>query len=264
LQVADRLASGELSLVQFSSTSEPGTYGRLVLRRDTFREIGGYCQGMLPSGCQDTDLLERARRLGRVVRITDCSLVRCSRPNLLRSEGAATWSQCVQEKIVNCDPAILTQYRKWGSMDAANRHRMHELLGRGEIQRNVGCTIGVAASRIQALQLVGVGRWAEQRGAPADDDDGGADWGGDDSEPQLQFRVSTSGLQKLAQAFPASGAAQQLRRSWRPGPPQPMDHDVVRRAVVETGNLPSPGLSVRRGFGAGIWHVAWGSWGRKL
>ncbi|MEU5050198.1 galactosyltransferase-related protein [Streptomyces sp. NPDC021096] len=47
-----------------------GSYGRIGLPRAAFDKLGGYDENLLPMGCQDSDLLDRARAHGmRVVRV---------------------------------------------------------------------------------------------------------------------------------------------------------------------------------------------------
>jgi len=48
-----------------------GSYGRIGLSRARFDTLGGYDERLLPMGCQDSDLIDRARALGmRVVRVS--------------------------------------------------------------------------------------------------------------------------------------------------------------------------------------------------
>jgi hypothetical protein len=47
-----------------------GSYGRIGLPRVRFEALGGYDEQLLPMGCQDSDLVDRARARGmRVVRV---------------------------------------------------------------------------------------------------------------------------------------------------------------------------------------------------
>lgn len=47
-----------------------GSYGRIGLPRGGFDTLGGYDERLLPMGCQDSDLVDRARALGMsVVRV---------------------------------------------------------------------------------------------------------------------------------------------------------------------------------------------------
>ncbi len=69
-------------VVHASQTYEPGTYGTILVRSEWFRQVGGYDESFLPSGCQDTDVLERLKAKGaNLVRLRDHEVVGSNIPN---------------------------------------------------------------------------------------------------------------------------------------------------------------------------------------
>ena len=240
LVMAHRVCQGELNLVQFATTQDGGTYGRIMIGRALFRQLGGYDESFLPSGCQDTDLILRACMCsGESVMISKPQQVGSS----IANKPGATWKECVQEKVVNCDPKFAKM--KWGHMDAQNRTRMHELLQKGQVQRNLYHEIGVKCTYLQPQeQIAGVT-------AEPDDDLESVDWGGPPAEPddseQLGFFVSTFGLEKLRDASGShSSAANMLHDMWEPTrnrKPELIPEWIVRNAFLEM-DIPPPQIIV--------------------
>ena len=175
LEIAHRMKSGSVALAQFYGSGEAGTYGRIMIRRSLFHLLGGYDESFHPVGCQDTDLIYRVLMcdgVGETIRVDTNSMVGTSIDN----RPGATWSQCIQEKVANTDPA---KYGKWkfGFMDQANRSKMYLLLEAGEVQRNVDKTIGLPATLLQFSR-------EKKREEEAEEDEEGAnydeaDFGGD-------------------------------------------------------------------------------------
>ncbi len=73
---------GGADVVHASQTYEPGTYGTILVRSEWFGQVGGYDESFFPSGCQDTDLVQRLKaNRANVVLLRDRDVVGTNIPN---------------------------------------------------------------------------------------------------------------------------------------------------------------------------------------
>ena len=234
LFMADRISRGEVNLCQLASTSESGTYGRIMLSRTLYHKLGGYDETFLPSSCQDTDIIKRVPLLeGQCLLVSHSQQVGSSLPN---KPGSSEWTDQVRERVANVAP----QYSgmKWGNMDQQNRTRMNQLLAEGRVQRNTGTNIGVACTYVSVTDAA-----AGVTAAPQQEH---VDYGEAVDEPILgipSFFVSTFGVAKLAPACDNNNAAaNQLYAVWEPTrnrAPRPFPEETIGNALTAC-NLPRP------------------------
>ena len=271
LSVGARIKEGSVGCAQFYSTCEAGTYGRIMIARSLFRKLGGYDETFHPVGCQDTDLIYRVlscEGVGQTIRVDDASSVGSSIDN----KPGASWSECIKQKVANTDPSKYSAW-KFGFMDGENRTKMYELLQRGQVQRNIDKTIGCEATLIQH----------DEKEPYSENEDDAPDWGdvphdtrqgldGADDEENVQevpeaspvvksnilggvtprrfeFRISTFGLEKLAQIRRWNNkAANAIREAWLPSKgraPTPINKDLIRDALRDNWGIPDVFIDAR-------------------
>lgn len=93
-----------------------GTFGRILLSRATFYDrLGGYDESFLPMAHQDSDLLQRARALGMVVRHIPCD-----------PESAVNNTK--GDSVANC------QGVSWGEMKRSNAIRSRYHIANGQLR----------------------------------------------------------------------------------------------------------------------------------
>ncbi len=111
------------------------TYGTICCTGADMMRLGYYDEALLPSGCQDTDLIARAKLDGvRCVRVTDNVLVGTGVHNDTAVLAEHDTRAHIRAKVANVAP----DYRslRWGNMDQQNRQRMHANLRAGRVQAN--------------------------------------------------------------------------------------------------------------------------------
>lgn len=110
---------------RFMSGTDSGCTGRVGCPEETFLQVGGYDQEMLPTGYQDLDLWERFCSAGVGIKLyTPCGW---SIPNTMsRAKKAHTKAKALYAR---CD-------LPWSQQNDSNRQRSKELLGKGIWWRN--------------------------------------------------------------------------------------------------------------------------------
>ena len=267
LIMAGRIKGGEVNVAQFAASEEPGTCGRIMIKRDLFHQLGGYDEEFHPVGCQDFDLVARATCAslqGAAVLLKDPKQIGLS----IANRPHAGWSECIKEKVVNVDLSLYAGW-KFGKMDSENRHRMHSLLSAGVLQRNDGKRIGVRANevKLRVIEMAppdpeDVPDWGSSPYDDADDDPGVTGLAEASAtnvaaaatppaapEPPCVFSIATFGVEKLTQALRGRcHAAQRICDHWLPtkgGAPRPIPQNLVVQALEECWRRPDVILDAR-------------------
>ena len=108
----------------WSGVPKDGTYGRLVMHRDTWHALGGYDESFLPMGYQDHDLAMRYR-----LRYGQLRLLTCDKVGSRRLEASSIRNLFCQA-IANDKGKSMknTAYHRkmpWATMNRINRQKSH-------------------------------------------------------------------------------------------------------------------------------------------
>ena len=126
-------------VLHLSSGLGDGTFGRIIVRRSLFFQFGGYDENLHPMGYQDSDLLERLKTAGAVIKVVTCAT-------------GITVQNTKEESILNCRIASNT----WDDFQRMNRQMSINNIVAGRLVANAGAKWG--AGRLTFFSdLVGPG-----------------------------------------------------------------------------------------------------------
>ncbi len=127
---------------QWSSNWQPGSYGMIACTARQFVSCNGYDESLLPSGCQDTDLMLRLGKMGCARRNRAARrVIGFGIDNDTADPAEHNHRADLIAKVANVtDPRYASM--KWGHMDAANRAAMHANLRAERLVANTAADWG--------------------------------------------------------------------------------------------------------------------------
>jgi hypothetical protein len=226
-----------ITVVSYTNDAQ-GTTGRSMLPAPLFLALGGFDQGIGPSGYQDRDLVVRAKAVGRGERVYG-SWVGAVISNVRNARGhKVRFAEHCAAKTAAISPEVMQAWGgTWATMNERNVELCRAKMRAGEIVRNVGQTIGLpVCERQYRMPGTAAAQWLDPEQlraepvppAPAP------------RKPKL--KIFTFGLLRLHGSFPHSNAAAELwtlQNRNRRGPPQPVPEELLWRAFEEAA-LPTP------------------------
>lgn len=120
-QVRDFFSQGARLLHLWSGVMPDGTYGRIAVERDVFRQVGGYNEEFLPMGYQDTDLIRRISTLGFL-----CLHARVAPDSAVRNTKEESVSSCPHQNLT------------WRDFNEQNKEHSVGNIATGQIIANTG------------------------------------------------------------------------------------------------------------------------------